>query len=78
MKLPGLKCTVCGDTIYSRVRHDFHWCSCRGCFVDGGQDYFRYGGENFETTEVDVDVSMWCLYDDWNTGKNKYGRISSV
>lgn len=40
----GLKCLTCKDVISSEHRHDFVYCSCKECFVDGGDDYFRYGG----------------------------------
>ena len=39
------KCLKCGDIIESKHRHDFQWCSCKSCFVDGGRDYLRRGGE---------------------------------
>lgn len=50
-----LRCKLCGDVIESKHRHDFVWCSCQSCFVDGGDDYFRFGGvkENFEVIEDD-------------------------
>jgi hypothetical protein len=46
-----LKCKLCGDIIESKHRHDFVMCSCESCFVDGGKDYFRWGGE-IENVEV--------------------------
>jgi len=54
------KCKNCGDIIESKHRHDFVACSCfeneegnKGIFVDGGNDYWRYGGDlkNFERIE---------------------------
>ena len=50
-----IKCLKCGDVIESTYRHDFVQCSCGACFVDGGHDYMRVGGdpENFE------DMSEW-------------------
>lgn len=39
----GIKCPVCLDELYSIHRHDFRWCTCDYCFVDGGLDYLRYG-----------------------------------
>lgn len=39
-----IKCLKCGDIIESMFRHDFRWCSCRNIFIDGGNDYLRYGG----------------------------------
>ena len=43
MKSPKATCLKCGDTIQSMYRHDFKKCSCENIFVDGGEDYFRFG-----------------------------------
>lgn len=40
---PKATCLLCGDVIQSLYRHDFKWCSCKNIFVDGGEDYFRFG-----------------------------------
>lgn len=39
------KCLKCLDIIESKYRHDFVWCSCRTVFVDGGNAYWRAGGD---------------------------------
>lgn len=39
-----IKCLKCGDTIESKHRHDFVWCSCKSCATDGGHDYQRVIG----------------------------------
>lgn len=39
----GIQCPKCKDKIYSDYTHDFKYCSCQTCFVDGGYDYLRYG-----------------------------------
>lgn len=53
------RCKHCGDVIESKTRHDFVTCKCfgdyetnghHGIFIDGGDDYFRCGG-NFEDLE---------------------------
>lgn len=74
-----VKCPNCQDIIYSRTRHDFHFCRCGNAFVDGGQDYFRYGyppdslkPRVFTKT---INVSKKALYDDWNTGTDDYGIL---
>ena len=36
-----VKCTLCGDIIESKYRHDYVECSCGYTFVDGGNDYIR-------------------------------------
>lgn len=43
-KKTKIKCLKCGDIIESKFRHDFRWCSCKNIFIDGGNDYLRYGG----------------------------------
>lgn len=52
-----IRCKLCGEIIESMSRHDFVPCKCfrdsggsKGCFVDGGKDYMRCGGnrEDFE------------------------------
>lgn len=48
IKINGLKCPRCHDEIYSMHRHDFRWCSCHYCFIDGGRDYLRYGFGDYE------------------------------
>ena len=57
------KCRNCGDTIESLHVHHFVSCSCltneednTGIFVDGGLQYYRWGGnfDNFIRIEEDV------------------------
>lgn len=47
-KLNRAKCKNCGDIIVSRHHYDWVACSCyshnTGIFIDGGNDYWRYGG----------------------------------
>ena len=83
MKVNAIKCKKCGDIIYSRSQHDFHWCSCESCAIDGGFDYYRIVGnvEDWEFAEIkiledksDNEVKK-ILYNDWNLNKNKYGTI---
>lgn len=35
----AIKCNSCNDIIESTHRHDFKWCSCNSCAVDGGLAY---------------------------------------
>ena len=48
----AIKCLKCGDIIESKFRHDFVRCKCGSCFVDGGHDYFRRGGEKGTYVEI--------------------------
>ena len=83
MIVKAIKCKNCGDIIYSRSRHDFHWCSCKSCAIDGGFDYLKIVGQpnDWQSIEVTVlplesenDVKK-ILFDDWNKGTDKYGVI---
>ena len=71
-----IKCLKCGDIIESTYRHDWVQCSCGACFVDGGHDYMRVGGNRedwedlseWEITEWRYFMfyigyhSLWCWY----------------
>lgn len=48
MSLTQIKCLKCGDVIDSKHRHDFVWCKCQNVFIDGGDDYTRYGGDFYK------------------------------
>lgn len=83
MIVKAIKCKKCGDIIYSRSHHDFHWCKCTSCAIDGGFDYYRIIGdkENWEMMELHIldeksdDEVKKILYNDWNLNINKYGTI---
>ena len=57
--MPKIKCKKCGDIIKSKSRHNLKFCSCGSVYVDGGSDYFRYGGnkDDFEIINEEDDVS---------------------
>lgn len=40
-----------GEVVYSRYRHDYREGK-NGAFVDGGRDYFKYGGDRFSDYNV--------------------------
>lgn len=46
-----IRCKKCGDIIESKSVHDFQMCSCGSCYVDGGHEYIRIGG-NFKDIEI--------------------------
>lgn len=79
MIISAIKCKLCGDTIYSRCRHDMRWCTCKKCAIDGGFDYMKITGNPSDIEmgiHVDVpNVSEKDLYDDWNNRTDKYGKI---
>jgi len=79
-KVLAVKCPECNYTIFSRARHDFRTCACKGdkgIFVDGGLEYTRIGfyKEAPEKLELEIDATPQELYQDWNQRTNKYGRF---
>jgi len=52
------RCKNCSDIIESKHRHDFVSCKCGAIFVDGGNDYWRFGGDFnfFERLDDDGNV----------------------
>lgn len=41
-----IQCTTCDDIIESTHRHHFVNCKCKETFIDGGNEYLRYGWVN--------------------------------
>ena len=40
-----IRCLVCNSIVESKTVHDFNYCPCKSCFVDGGREYSRIGGD---------------------------------
>ena len=40
-----VKCLKCNDIIESLNQHDFKYCKCNACSIDGGTHYTRIGGD---------------------------------
>lgn len=78
MNIRAIKCTNCGDTIYSRANHDYMTCTCGKCSIDGGQDSEYYwvsaDADYVEDATFEMDTTLQELYDDWNEGTDKLGR----
>ena len=48
----AIKCLQCNTVLESKHRHDFQCCGCENqTFVDGGYDYPRVGGKDFDLIE---------------------------
>lgn len=74
----AVKCNKCGELIYSRTRHDFHYCHCGNVAVDGGRDYLKvtYKDQSWSTQDLILNgVTDKELYDDWNEKKDEYGWV---
>ena len=52
IKLNRIKCKKCGDIITSENRHDFKWCKCGACAVDGGKSYLKRCGDINEIEDL--------------------------
>lgn len=50
-----IRCLKCNDIIESLSQHDFKYCKCGACSIDGGKAYTRIGGD-FEYIN--------CIYED--------------
>ena len=48
----AIRCKKCGDVIESKTVHDFKFCSCGSCAVDGGHDYLRRCGKREDWEEL--------------------------
>lgn len=47
----SVKCKKCYQELESTHVHDYKWCSCGTCMVDGGKEYLRRGWANGLTQE---------------------------
>ena len=47
-----IRCKKCGDILESKYRHDFKMCSCKSCYIDGGNDYCRVGGNKEDYVQI--------------------------
>ena len=48
----AIRCKKCGDVIESKTVHDFKFCRCGSCAVDGGHDYLRRCGNREDWEEL--------------------------
>ena len=50
----AIRCKKCGDIIESTSRHDFKYCKCRACAVDGGHNYLRRCGNHDDFEDISI------------------------
>lgn len=55
-------CLRCGDIVESKHVHDFVRCKCGAVFTDGGNEYWRRGGD----LEAIVSVTNEELIREWD------------
>ncbi len=54
IRVNKIKCRKCGDIIESTSVHDFIFCSCGACAVDGGMEYLKRVGEYEDWEELSI------------------------
>lgn len=77
-EISAILCKNCNSIIYSRAGHDFHYCPCNKCAIDGGFEYVRVLYESddiFKFLTIRIKADKHTLYQDWNSRKDKYGTI---
>ena len=74
IKRNAIRCKKCGDVIESKSLHDWVQCKCGACYVDGGHEYCRIGG-NMDDIEVlaEYDEVPGCQFE----VKTHYGSYHS-
>jgi len=78
-KVSAVICPQCKAIIFSRARHDFRSCPCGTISIDGGFDYTKLTSNlNSSVPKIftlSIEQTPMELYDDWNTGADKYGVL---
>ena len=65
-------CLNCNDIIESKHRHDLVTCKCDNCYIDGGQDYLHFGGNDYSKILIIFDDDTEILASDEEKYKKKY------
>lgn len=80
-----IKCNKCGDTPFSKHRHDFVSCKCGAVSVDGGTEYLRRLGNIEDWEEMSIIVDSKIVNDciaavEWakETGRNSRGTVYAM
>ena len=55
-----IQCLKCGEVIESFTVHDFKFCSCHSCAVDGGKEYLRRCGNSEDFMELSETILEEC------------------
>lgn len=67
-----IKCLICDDIIESKSVHNLVSCKCTNCYIDGGQDYLHFGGNDFSKILIIFDDGTEVLASDEENYKRKY------
>lgn len=70
-----IRCLICGDTIVeSKSLHDLVSCKCESCYIDGGNEYLRFGGKDFSEILIIFDDGTEVLASDEENYKKIYEK----
>lgn len=67
-----IKCLNCNEIIKSKYRHDLVSCKCNNCYINGGQDYLHFGGNDLNKILIIFDDGTEILASEKEKYKNKY------
>lgn len=79
MTINAVRCEYCGCVIYSRCKDDYRECECKLVSVSGGQAAQHVetsSNTSFKKMKIDVDVTHRIMYDDFESGNDRYGFIT--
>ena len=76
LEVCAIECPDCGDIVFSRTNHDYRSCTCGASAIDGGFEYTKVVG-SAKTFVLKIVQNKTDLYNDWNTGADKYGLIKN-
>ncbi len=67
-----IKCLICEDIIESKYIHNLVNCKCNNCYIDGGQDYLHFGGNDFDKILIIFDDGIEIVASDEENYNRKY------
>ena len=67
-----IRCLICGDTIESKSVHNLVSCKRESCYIDGGNEYLRFGEKDFSKILIILDDVTEVLASDEKNYKKKY------
>lgn len=67
-----IKCLICEDIIESKYIHNLVNCKCNNCYIDGGQYYLHFGGNDFDKILIIFDDGIEIVASDEENYNRKY------
>lgn len=59
IKRNAIQCRKCREIIESTSIHDFEWCSCGNCAVDGGTSYLKRAFRTDDPDDAFVEMAEY-------------------